>query len=50
MFTAEWARRHARERLAIEADEMDGGHYISLSRPRELAERLAAYASRSSVG
>jgi hypothetical protein len=23
---------------------MDGGHYISLSRPRELADRLAAYA------
>jgi hypothetical protein len=23
---------------------MDGGHYISLSRPRELAERLVAYA------
>ena len=45
MFTAAWARRHARERLGIEADEMDGGHYISLSRPRELAERLHAYAA-----
>jgi pimeloyl-ACP methyl ester carboxylesterase len=44
MFSADWARRHARERLGIEPDEMDGGHYISLSRPRELAERLAAYA------
>jgi pimeloyl-ACP methyl ester carboxylesterase len=44
LFTAEWARRHARERLGIEADEMDGGHYIMLSRPRELADRLAAYA------
>ncbi len=44
MFTAGWARRHARERLGIEADEMDGGHYASLSRPRELAERLDAYA------
>ena len=44
MFTAEWARRHARERLGIEPDEMDGGHYIALSRPSELAERLAAYA------
>jgi pimeloyl-ACP methyl ester carboxylesterase len=47
MFTAEWARRHARERLGIEADEMDGGHYISLSHPSELAERLAAYAVES---
>jgi pimeloyl-ACP methyl ester carboxylesterase len=45
MFTADWARRHARERLGIEADEMDGGHYISISRPRELAERLDAYAA-----
>jgi pimeloyl-ACP methyl ester carboxylesterase len=45
MFPAAWARRHARERLAIEPDEIDGGHYISLSRPRELADRLAAYAA-----
>jgi pimeloyl-ACP methyl ester carboxylesterase len=45
LFTAAWARRHARERLGIEADEIDGGHYIALSRPRELAERLAAYAA-----
>jgi len=29
----------------IEADEINGGHYISLSRPRELAERLDAYAA-----
>jgi hypothetical protein len=45
MFPAPLARRHARERLGIEPDEMDGGHYISLSRPRELAERLSAYAA-----
>jgi len=44
MFPAAWARRHARERLGIELDEMDGGHYISLSRPHELADRLVAYA------
>ena len=48
MFPAAWARRHARERLGIEADEIDGGHYISLSRPRELADRLAAYADEAS--
>jgi pimeloyl-ACP methyl ester carboxylesterase len=47
MFVAAWARRHVRERLGIEPDEMDGGHYISLSRPLELAERLAAYARAS---
>jgi hypothetical protein len=48
LFPAVWARRHARERLGVEADELDGGHYITLSRPRELAERLGAYAERSS--
>jgi pimeloyl-ACP methyl ester carboxylesterase len=44
MFPAAWARRHARERLGLDPDEIDGGHYIMLSRPRELAQRLAAYA------
>jgi pimeloyl-ACP methyl ester carboxylesterase len=43
MFPRAWAQRHARERLGLEADEMDGGHYIALARPRELAERLDAY-------
>jgi hypothetical protein len=33
-------RGGARERLGIEADQ-----YVALSRPRELAERLDAYAS-----
>jgi pimeloyl-ACP methyl ester carboxylesterase len=46
MLPAAWARRHARERLGIDADEIDGGHYISLTRPRELAGRLASYHSR----
>jgi pimeloyl-ACP methyl ester carboxylesterase len=50
LFGAAWARRHARERLGIEADEIDGGHYVSLSRPRELAERLDAYAGRIGRG
>jgi pimeloyl-ACP methyl ester carboxylesterase len=45
MFTAEWARRHARERLGVEADEIDGGHYATLSRPRELTEHLCTYAA-----
>jgi hypothetical protein len=44
MFAAAWARRHARERLGLEADEIGGGHFISLSRPRELADRLHGYA------
>ena len=47
MFPAPWARRHARERLGIEADEIDGGHYITLSRPLELAEQLASYVAPS---
>jgi len=45
MFAAAWARRHARERLGIEADEIDGGHYVTLSRPHELTDRLHAYAA-----
>jgi hypothetical protein len=28
MFSAAWARRHAHERLGIEADQIDGGHYM----------------------
>jgi hypothetical protein len=36
---------HARERLGIDADEIDGGHYITLSRPHELTDRLHAYAA-----
>jgi pimeloyl-ACP methyl ester carboxylesterase len=43
MFTPAFQRRVTRERLGIEPDEMDGGHYISISRPHELTERLAAY-------
>jgi pimeloyl-ACP methyl ester carboxylesterase len=43
MFPAEWMRRIVGERLGVVPDEMDGGHYISLSRPRELADRLERY-------
>jgi pimeloyl-ACP methyl ester carboxylesterase len=42
-FPAEWMREVVRERLGIDPDEMDGGHAVMLSRPRELAERLEAY-------
>lgn len=45
MFPAPWARRHARERLGLDADEIEGGHYVTLSQPRRLAERLMAYAA-----
>ena len=36
-------RRVVRERLGIVPDEMDGGHLVALSRPKELAERLQGY-------
>ncbi len=40
-----FVRRVARERLGITPDEIDGGHTPALSRPRELAGRLEAYAA-----
>jgi pimeloyl-ACP methyl ester carboxylesterase len=44
-FPAEFLRRVVRERLGITPDEMDGGHLPALARPKELAERLVAYAA-----
>lgn len=43
LLPAEWIRRVVRERLDITADEIDGGHCVALSRPKELADRLDAY-------
>jgi hypothetical protein len=43
MFSAEVTRRVVRDRLGIEADEIEGGHCPFLSRPSELVERLEAY-------
>jgi pimeloyl-ACP methyl ester carboxylesterase len=43
LLPAEWTRRMVRERLGIEADEIDGGHMPYVSRPKELAQRLDAY-------
>ncbi len=43
LFPADFQRRVVAERLGIVPDEMDGGHLPALARPRELAERLAAY-------
>jgi pimeloyl-ACP methyl ester carboxylesterase len=45
LFPAAFLRRVARERLGITPDEIDGGHTPALSRPKELAERLEAYAT-----
>jgi pimeloyl-ACP methyl ester carboxylesterase len=49
LFPAAFVRRVARERLRITPDEIDGGHTPALSRPKELAERLEAYAVEASV-
>jgi pimeloyl-ACP methyl ester carboxylesterase len=42
-FPAEFMRRVVKQRLGIVPDEIDGGHSIALSRPRELADRIEAY-------
>jgi pimeloyl-ACP methyl ester carboxylesterase len=42
LFPAAFQRRVARERLGIAADEIDGGHLVALSRPRDLVDRLEA--------
>ncbi|MFJ9058122.1 alpha/beta fold hydrolase [Streptomyces sp. NPDC102409] len=44
-FPAPFMRRVVRERLGITADEIDGGHYVLLSRPQELVARLEGYAA-----
>jgi pimeloyl-ACP methyl ester carboxylesterase len=41
-FPPEFMRRVVRDRLAIEPDEMPGGHLVALSRPQELVDRLEA--------
>ena len=48
-FPARWLRPLVRTRLGIEPDEIDSGHCPSLSRPRDLAERLDDYAKAVSA-
>jgi pimeloyl-ACP methyl ester carboxylesterase len=43
LFPAVFQRRVARERLGLALEEMEGGHLVALSRPRELAERLESF-------
>jgi pimeloyl-ACP methyl ester carboxylesterase len=43
LFRPDFMRRVARERLGIVPDEIDGGHCVALSHPKELAERLEGY-------
>jgi pimeloyl-ACP methyl ester carboxylesterase len=49
LFPASFLRRVAQERLGITPDEIDGGHTPALSRPKELADRLEAYAAQQGV-
>ena len=43
LFPVDFQRRVARERLGIEAEEIEGGHMLALSHPSELAEQLERY-------
>lgn len=43
LFPIDFQRRVARARLAIDVDEIDGGHMLALSNPAVLADRLEAY-------
>jgi pimeloyl-ACP methyl ester carboxylesterase len=45
LFPIDFMRRLARERLGVEVDVIGSGHLPALSRPRELADRLEAYAA-----
>ena len=49
LFPAPFLRRVAEERLGIVPDEIDGGHTPALSRARELADRLEAYAEELGI-
>jgi pimeloyl-ACP methyl ester carboxylesterase len=49
LFPAGFLRRVARERLGITPDEIEGGHTPALSRPKELAELLQAYAAHEGL-
>ena len=49
LFPADFQRRVARERLGIEADEIDGGHLVALSEPELVVERFEAYRTAGSI-
>jgi pimeloyl-ACP methyl ester carboxylesterase len=42
-FPADFMRRVVRQRLGVTPDEIDGGHMVMLSHPKELADRLESY-------
>jgi len=43
MFPLDFQRRVARKRLALDVEEIDGGHMVALSNPSALADRLEAW-------
>jgi pimeloyl-ACP methyl ester carboxylesterase len=43
LFPADYLRRVSRERLGITPDEIESGHCVAFSRPKELADQLVAY-------
>lgn len=47
LFPPEFMRRVVRERLGIEAEEVDGGHCALLSHPEEIADKLDEYAKEA---
>lgn len=49
VFPLPYLRRVSEQRLGITPDELDGGHTPALSRPRELADLLEAYASEAGL-
>ena len=49
LFPPAFLRRVAQERLGITPDEIEGGHTPALSHPRELADRLEAYAAEEGL-
>ena len=49
VFPAPYLRRVATERLGSTPDEIEGGHTPALSRPKELADRLEAYAAELGI-
>lgn len=49
LFPAEMLRKVSAERLGFAPDEMDGGHFPMLSRPKDLADRLERYGRSSSL-
>jgi hypothetical protein len=42
-FPSDFFRRLVSERLDIRPDEIDAGHCVALSRPKELADLLESY-------